>query len=131
MTDTAIQAFAHLFTLQSLSYLALGTGIGLLFGAIPGLGGTTALALLIPMTFGMQPDAAIVLVGGIMGSVPFGGSISAILLNTPGVAPNAATCFDGYPLARKGKAGMAIGAAATASVVSAGIAKSSSTNKNE
>jgi putative tricarboxylic transport membrane protein len=117
LTDTAIQALAHLFTLHSLSYLALGTGIGLLFGAIPGLGGTTALALLIPMTFGMQPDAAIVLVGGIMGSVPFGGSISAILLNTPGVAPNAATCFDGYPLARKGKAGMAIGAAATASAL--------------
>jgi putative tricarboxylic transport membrane protein len=117
LTDTVAQAIAHLFTLQSLSYLTLGTAIGLLFGVIPGLGGTTALALLIPMTFGMQPDAAIVLVGGIMGGVPFGGSISAILLNTPGVAPNAATCFDGYPLARKGKAGMAIGAAATASAL--------------
>lgn len=117
MTDTVAQAIAHLFTLQSLSYLTLGTAIGLLFGVIPGLGGTTALALLIPMTFGMEPDAAIVLVGGIMGGVPFGGSISAILLNTPGVAPNAATCFDGYPLARKGKAGMAIGAAATASAL--------------
>ena len=117
MTDTFTQALAHLFTLQSLSYLTLGTGIGLLFGAIPGLGGTTALALLIPMTFGMQPDSAIVLVGGIMGGVPFGGSVSAILLNTPGIAPNEATCFDGYPLARKGKAGMAIGAAATASAL--------------
>jgi putative tricarboxylic transport membrane protein len=117
LTDTVAQAIAHLFTLQSLSYLTLGTAIGLLFGVIPGLGGTTALALLIPMTFGMEPDAAIVLVGGIMGGVPFGGSISAILLNTPGVAPNAATCFDGYPLARKGKAGMAIGAAATASAL--------------
>lgn len=117
MTGAFSQAVAYLFTLQSLSYLALGTGIGLLFGAIPGLGGTTALALLIPMTFGMNPDAAIVLVGGIMGGVPFGGSLSAILLNTPGAAPNAATCFDGYPLARQGKAGMAIGAAAAASAL--------------
>ncbi|MDH3420298.1 MAG: tripartite tricarboxylate transporter permease [Gammaproteobacteria bacterium] len=117
MTDALIQAVAYLFTLQSLSYLALGTGIGLLFGAVPGLGGTTALALLIPLTFGMDPDAAIVLVGGIMGGVPFGGSLSAILLNTPGAAPNAATCFDGYPLARQGKAGAAIGAAATASAL--------------
>ena len=115
MTDAFTQALAHLFTLQSLSYLGLGTAIGLLFGAVPGLGGTTALALLIPLTFGMNPDSAIVLVGGIMGGVPFGGSLSAILLNTPGAAPNAATCFDGYPLARQGKAGMAIGAAAAAS----------------
>jgi len=117
LTDALTQAAAYLFTLQSLSYLLLGTGIGLLFGAIPGLGGTTALALLIPLTFGMNPDAAIVLVGGIMGGVPFGGSLSAILLNTPGSAPNAATCFDGYPLARQGKAGTAIGAAATASAL--------------
>ena len=115
MTDAFPQALAHLFTFQSLSYLGLGTAIGLLFGAVPGLGGTTALALLIPLTFGMDPDSAIVLVGGIMGGVPFGGSLSAILLNTPGAAPNAATCFDGYPLARQGKAGMAIGAAAAAS----------------
>jgi len=117
LTAAFTQAVAYLFTFQSLSYLALGTGIGLLFGAIPGLGGTTALALLIPLTFGMDADAAIVLVGGIMGGVPFGGSLSAILLNTPGVAPNAATCFDGYPLARQGKAGMAIGAAAASSAL--------------
>lgn len=117
MTDAFTQALAYLFTLQSLSYLAFGTGIGLLFGAVPGLGGTTALALLIPLTFGMNPDSAIILVGGIMGGVPFGGSLSAILLNTPGSAPNAATCFDGYPLARQGKSGLAIGAAATASAL--------------
>jgi len=115
MIDALLQAAAHLFTAQALAYLALGTAIGLTFGAVPGLGGTTALALLIPLTFGMDETAAIILVGGIMGAVPFGGSVSAILLNTPGVAPNAATCFDGYPLARQGKAGMAIGAAAAAS----------------
>ena len=84
---------------------------------MPGLGGTTAIALLMPLTFSMEPNHAMALVGGIMGAVSAGGSISAILLNTPGTAPNAATCFDGYPLAQQGKAGLAIGAAATASTL--------------
>ena len=63
----------------------------------------------------MEPWLAITMVGGVMGATSFGGSVAAILLNTPGIAPNAATCFDGYPLAQQGKAGMAIGAAAAAS----------------
>lgn len=117
MIDALAQALAHLFTLASLGQLALGTLIGLVFGVVPGLGGPTALALLIPLTFGMDATHAIVLVGGIVGGVPFGGSLTAILLNTPGAAPNAATCFDGYPLARQGRAGLAIGAAATASAL--------------
>jgi len=115
MIESAAAALALLFTLAGIMYLCLGVVIGLVFGVIPGLGGTTAIALLIPLTYGMEPAEAVTLVGGVMGSVAFGGSISAILLNTPGIAPNAATCFDGYPLAQQGKAGMAIGAAATAS----------------
>ena len=115
MLESIIAALTLLFTIKGIMFLALGTFVGLVFGAIPGLGGTTAIALIIPLTYGMDPEEAITLVGGIMGSVAFGGSISAILLNTPGIAPNAATCFDGYPLAQQGKAGMAIGAAATAS----------------
>jgi len=115
LLDSVIGAIELLFTFNGLLYLAMGTVIGLVFGVIPGLGGTTAIALMIPLTFGMKEYEAITLVGGIMGAVPFGGSISAILLNTPGTAPNAATCFDGYPLAKLGKGGMAIGAAAMAS----------------
>ena len=115
MLESALTAFALMFTPQGIMFLALGVGIGLVFGVIPGLGGATAIALLIPLTYGLDPNLAITLFGGIMGSVAFGGSISAILLNTPGIAPNAATCFDGFPLAQQGKAGMAIGAAATAS----------------
>ncbi len=104
-----------LFTWQGTLYLCLGVLVGLVFGAVPGLGGTTAIALLMPLTFGMEPWLAITMIGGVMGATSFGGSVSAILLNTPGIAPNAATCFDGYPLARQGKGGMAIGAAAAAS----------------
>ncbi|NQV57478.1 MAG: tripartite tricarboxylate transporter permease [Rhodospirillales bacterium] len=115
MFESAATALAVLFTLKGVMFLGLGVGIGLVFGVIPGLGGTTAIALLIPLTFSMEPTEAITMIGGVMGSVAFGGSISAILLNTPGIAPNAATCFDGFPLAKQGKAGLAIGAAATAS----------------
>ncbi|MFN3147865.1 MAG: tripartite tricarboxylate transporter permease [Paracoccaceae bacterium] len=100
----------------SLTYLMVGVMLGLTFGVIPGLGGTTALALLIPVTYTLSLRA-MYLAGGVMGATSFGGSISAILLNTPGTAPNAATTFDGYPLARQGKAGLAIGASATASAL--------------
>ena len=67
-----------------------------------------------PLTYGLEPFTAVALAGGVMGAVPMGGSITAILLNAPGSAPNAATCLDGYPLAQQGKAGYAIGAAASA-----------------
>ena len=117
MIEAAATGLEHFLTLEALLYLVLGSAIGLAFGAIPGLGGPTALALLIPLTFGMDSFAAISLFGGVMGAVPFGGSITAILLNTPGTAPNAATCFDGYPMAQKGQAGRAIGAAGAASAI--------------
>ncbi|MCZ6448426.1 MAG: tripartite tricarboxylate transporter permease [Alphaproteobacteria bacterium] len=110
-------ASLHFLEFNSLVFLIAGTLCGLLFGAIPGLGGTTSLALLIPLTFGMDKADAIMLMGGSMAATSTGGSISAILLNTPGIAPNAATMFDGFPLAQQGRAGEAIGAAATASAL--------------
>src|SRR6266700_349874 len=106
-----------LLQVKELAFLGLGMFIGLFFGAIPGLGGAAALALLMPLTYGLEPFTALALSGGVMGAVPMGGSITAILLNTPGTAPNAATCLDGYPLAQQGKAGMAIGAAASANAI--------------
>lgn len=117
MLEPLFAAAQYLGQGVNLGYLALGVAVGLLFGSIPGLGGATAIALLLPLTFGMEPDQAIILMGGIMGAVSIGGSVSAILLNTPGTAPNAATCIDGYPLTRQGKAGLAIGAAATSSSI--------------
>ena len=115
--DALGTASLHFLHFTSLAYLVIGTCIGLLFGAIPGLGGTTALALIIPLTFGMDQANAIMLMGGSMAATSTGGSISAILLNTPGIAPNAATTFDGFPLAQQGRAGEAIGAAATSSAM--------------
>jgi putative tricarboxylic transport membrane protein len=117
MVESTLAALQVLFTPGGALFLFLGVVIGLLFGVMPGLGGTTAIAILMPLTFSMEPNNAMALIGGIMGAVSAGGSITAILLNTPGTAPNAATCFDGYPLAQQGKAGAAIGAAAAASTL--------------
>src|SRR5258708_26487235 len=106
-----------LLQIRELMFLGLGMFVGLFFGAIPGLGGATALALMIPLTYGLDSFSALALAGGIMGGVPMGGSITAILLNAPGTAPSAATCLDGHPMARQGKAGLAIGAAASANAI--------------
>jgi putative tricarboxylic transport membrane protein len=114
MLDAWVAGVEGLLQVRELMFLSLGMGIGLIFGALPGLGGATALALLMPLTYGLEPFTAVALAGGVMGAVPMGGSLTAILLNSPGSAPNAATCLDGYPLAQQGKAGYAIGAAATA-----------------
>lgn len=110
-------SFSGLIFSGGILYLFVGTFVGLLFGIIPGLGGPTALALLIPLTFGIDTHSSMFLAGAIMGAVPFGGSVTAILINTPGTAPNAATVFDGYPLARQGKAGLALGASGAASAI--------------
>jgi putative tricarboxylic transport membrane protein len=109
--------FQNLLQARELMFLGLGMIIGLFFGAIPGLGGGTALALIAPLTYGLEPFTALALAGGVMGAVPMGGSITAILLNAPGTAPSAATCLDGYPLAQQGKAGLALGAAASANAL--------------
>lgn len=90
---------------------------GLVVGVLPGLGGTIAMVLLIPLTFGMSSEASIVLLLAAYGASNFGGSITSILINTPGDAVNAATTFDGYPLAKQGKAGMAITAAMVCSAL--------------
>ena len=108
-------AWSDLLQPWSMFYLILGVVIGLVFGVLPGLGGTTALALLIPFSIGMTASDAIILMAGVMASTPTSGAVTAILLNTPGTAPNAATTLDGYPLAKQGKAGLAIGAASMAS----------------
>lgn len=117
MLDMWLHGIEGLLQFRELAFLGLGMFIGLFFGAIPGLGGAAALALLMPLTYGLEPFTALALSGGVMGGVPMGGSITAILLNTPGSAPNAATAIDGYPLAQQGKAGLAIGAAASANSI--------------
>ncbi|MFC1872636.1 tripartite tricarboxylate transporter permease [Chloroflexota bacterium] len=108
-------AFTSLWDIQVILVLILGVAIGMTFGALPGLSGNVAIGIVLPFTFGWDPAMAMYFFIGIVGSVTFAGSIPAILLNTPGTPPNAATCFDGFPMAQKGQAGKALGISATSS----------------
>jgi putative tricarboxylic transport membrane protein len=119
MLDAAVAAAGTIFSFPAILFVVLGTILGMTFGAMPGLGGIVVLALLLPLTVGLDANTTMALFGSALGGVAFGGSISAILLNVPGTAPNAATCLDGYPMARKGESGKALGISATASALGA------------
>jgi len=119
MLDAILFALQEVFFWKNFLYVSLGTAVGLIFGAIPGLSSVISLSLFLPLTYGMDPMSAMFLYSGLMGANPFGGSISAILLNTPGTAQNIATVFDGYPMTQRGEAGRALAISATASALGA------------
>ena len=96
--------------------IAVGVTTGLIFGAIPGISGIMAIAILLPMTFYVSPLIGIPMLLGIYKAGIFGGSISAILLNTPGAPPAVCTAMEGYPLSCQGKAGKALSTALNASI---------------
>lgn len=119
MLESLIGALAVVFTWPNILFLFGGAAFGFFIGAIPGLGGAVALALLIPLSFNMEVYPAVIMLIAAMGGVEFGGAISAILFNAPGGPTNLATAIDGYPAAKAGRAGEAIGAAAVACVFGA------------
>lgn len=98
-------------------FIAVGMIWGIAFGALPGLTGVVGVALLIPFTFGFGPIEGLLLLGSVYVGSTFGGSISAILFNTPGSPEAACTGLDGYPLAKRGEAGKALGIALAASAI--------------
>jgi putative tricarboxylic transport membrane protein len=112
-----LQGFMNLLGWEEIIFLCIGVAIGLAVGVLPGIGGATALILLMPVTLALEPSEALALAGGMFGSNSIGGAITAILLNTPGTTSNAITCLDGYPLAQQGRAGYAIGAAASSNAL--------------
>jgi len=115
--DVVISGLFSVLSWPAVGYMLLAIPIGLIFGMIPGLGGPTSLALLIPFTFGMDPVSGFAFLLGMHSVVHTSGSIPAILFDTPGTGPNAATCIDGFPMAQKGEAGRALGAALFSSMV--------------
>jgi len=115
MVDAFLYALEKVFFWKNLVYIFAGTSIGLVFGALPGLSSVVSLSLFLPLTYGMDPVSAMFFYSGLMGANPFGGSISAILINTPGTAQNIATIFDGYPMTQRGEAGRALGISAAGS----------------
>lgn len=105
------------FTLSGLAAIVAGTVIGIVIGALPGLGPSLGVALLIPLTYTMPPAVSILLLVALYTGAEYGGSISAILIATPGTAAATATVMDGYPLNRKGYPGKALGASLASSTI--------------
>src|SRR5512136_603340 len=106
----------------NLIYCFFGVLIGTLVGVLPGLGPAAAIALLLPSTFKATPVASIIMLSGIYYGAMYGGSTTSILVNIPGEAASVVTCFDGYQMARKGRAGPALGIAAFGSFIAGTLA---------
>ena len=117
MINGLAEALLNLSHWQILLLVVVAVLFGMLMGILPGLGGSVTLALLIPVSYGMKPEVAITFLIAAYSVVGFGGMITSIVVNTPGAPENAATTFDGYALARQGRAPEAIGAATAASVL--------------
>lgn len=104
-------------TPENVFYCFLGCMVGMLVGVLPGIGPSEATALLIPLSYGLKPVTAIIMLCGIYYGGMYGGTITSVLINTPGEAASVITCMDGYPLARQGRAGVALKVAAIGSFV--------------
>ena len=101
----------------NLLYCFIGVTFGMLIGVLPGLGATAGTALLLPLTYSLEPVSAIIMLAGIFYGAMYGGTITSVLINTPGESASLVTCFDGYPLAKKGRAGAALGISAIGSFI--------------
>lgn len=110
-----LEGLLHALSPSTLLFEIVGVLIGIVFGAIPGLTATLAIALFVPVTFLMPADQGMIMLGGIFAGAIFGGSISAILLNIPGTPASIVTGWEGYAMAREGKARLALGLAAMSS----------------
>jgi putative tricarboxylic transport membrane protein len=111
--------FGVALTLPNLGFMLIGITLGVLIGVLPGLGGANGIAILLPLTFSMNPTSAIIMLSCIYWGALFGGAITSILFNIPGEPWSVATTFDGHPMAQQGKAAQALTAAFTSSFVGA------------
>ena len=102
---------------MNLFYCFVGTLMGTLVGVLPGLGPVATIALLLPATFALNPVSAMIMLAGICYGAMYGGSTTSIMLNIPGEAASVVTCLDGYMMARKGRAGPALGISAFGSFI--------------
>ncbi|KQU77960.1 MULTISPECIES: tripartite tricarboxylate transporter permease [unclassified Rhizobacter] len=114
-----MHGFGVALTLPNLGFMLIGLTLGVLIGVLPGLGGANGVAILLPLTFSMNPTSAIIMLSCIYWGALFGGAITSILFNIPGEPWSVATTFDGYPMAQQGKAAQALTAAFTSSFVGA------------
>jgi len=117
-----LQGFEAALTVSNLLYCLLGVTLGTLIGVLPGIGPVATIAMLLPTTYGLPPLTALIMLAGIYYGAQYGGSTSAILVNLPGESSSVVTCLDGYTMARRGRAGAALGVAALGSFFAGSVA---------
>ena len=117
--NSLMHGFSIVLSWQNIGLMIIGILLGIVVGVLPGLGGPNGVAILLPLTFAMNPTSAIILLSCIYWGALFGGAITSILFNIPGEAWSVATTFDGYPMAQNGKAGEALTSAFTGSFIGA------------
>jgi putative tricarboxylic transport membrane protein len=121
MWDNVLAGFATALTLHNVLFCLIGVVLGTIIGLLPGLGSATGVALLMPLTLGMEPVTALIMLAGLYYGTQYGGTISSILVSTPGEASTVVTTFDGYQMARRGRAGQALAIAAIGSFIAGTI----------
>ena len=117
LLSNLFQGFGYLVGIQPIIAIVAGVILGILAGAMPGLSPSMGVALLVPFTYGMAPQIALILLVSIYIAANYGGSITAVTINTPGTPSAVVTSFDGYPLTQQGKAGVGLGTSLVASTV--------------
>src|SRR5688572_24370208 len=115
--DAFLDGFAVVSQPENLLYCLIGVLIGMLIGVLPGLGPAATMAILLPIVVTVDPVAAVIMLAGIYYGAMYGGTVTSVLLRLPGEAASVVTTFDGYQMARQGRAGPALGIAAIGSFV--------------
>ncbi|MBM3358361.1 MAG: tripartite tricarboxylate transporter permease [Betaproteobacteria bacterium] len=112
-----LTGFGHALSLEYLAYAFVGCTLGTLVGVLPGLGPAAGTAILIPLTFKLDPTGAIIMLAAIYYGAMYGGTITSVLINVPGEAASVITCIDGHAMAKQGRGGTALGIAAIGSFI--------------
>src|SRR5678815_2762769 len=112
-----LQGFAAALSINYLLYAFAGCMLGTLIGVLPGLGPSAGTAILIPLTFKLDPTGAIIMLAAIYYGAMYGGTITSVLINVPGEAASVVTCIDGHQMAKQGRGGTALGIAAIGSFI--------------
>ena len=115
LLEPALSGFEVVFTWSNLLSCLLGVVLGMVVGVLPGLGPVATISILLPITYTMSPESGVILLAGIFYGAQYGGTITSVLLRLPGEASTVVTTFDGYQMARQGRAGTALGIAALGS----------------
>src|SRR3954453_7716817 len=116
-----LDGFALVAEPRNLLYCLIGVVVGMLIGVLPGLGPAATIAILLPITYSIDPVSAIIMLAGIYYGAQYGGTITSVLLRLPGEASSVVTVFDGFAMAKQGRAGTALGVAAIGSFFGATV----------